>query len=829
MAWATAVAVFLVVLAGIVIGDTWLTRVLLALAFGLAVGLLGFLTWTTRRRITAVHDRLNARIKRVDRHASALESSLSGIAKIRDDRIPRTPLHRPTTPRVSVIVTTFNQSQFIEDALESVMAQTWDDFECVVVDARSTDRTLEKAFQKVNRDPRFSVVVLDENLGPSKARNAGLDRTRGEYVTFLDGDDFLYPKSLEERLYALTTETDRGWVAGSYCLWHSVPEDAPRASDPPELRRNRGDVTWFDAVTGAPFIVSAPLLRRDVLLAHGGFDNEVSSAEDALLWSSLMRAGWIVRCTNTVGVAYRQRRQSWYRRSRTIHSAKTEEIVRRNTQAVEEESVGPGPHKFGKSLGDLISDRVRFERTLIDIVGYVESDPTDVSLDVVGQQLEFVEPWMTRVVDVAKIVSKASIRLNRHTEGGLSVRSAELSSIVLSALSQILQIDPVSGAPLSRGDTYVRISQDTSNELGVELRTVTPSDLRPEAIEQGSVLLLPSAAYHLDEILPLASELKQRGLKSHILVSSMRWKNVSTGIREADDIPVATYDPKAFISHDEIVARSSAVVTMNDWGEDRPFVVKARESGVPGFAKVEGVQDFEDDDIDRVRLAYQSAEFILAQGDNDVRNTRPAAYLVGSSRLERIWRGPPTLAKSPRAVINLNFTYGVLNDARDRWLETAVAACELENIPFVVSLHPAERSAIADRYPVAEEPIRHELTNATVLISRFSTVPFEAMARGVPFIYHNPHGERVPTFSDPQGAFPISTSVHELRSGLRAVSNWVGTYRSQAENFFRAQVDIDANRPSEARTADIIASFVLGRPMAPDRPAIVTPSRHTTV
>ena len=100
--------------------------------------------------------------------------------------------------------------------------------------------------------------------------------------------------------------------------------------------------------------------------------------------------------------------------------------------------------------------------------------------------------------------------------------------------------------------------------------------------------------------------------------------------------------------------------------------------------------------------------------------------------------------------------------------------------------------------------MRHLLTEASALISRFSTVPFEAMARGVPFVYHNPHGERVPTFHDPNGAFEVTTSASELVHALGRTRAWQDDYRGRCAKFFLSQVDVAPSRPSAQRAAEAI-------------------------
>jgi hypothetical protein len=319
-----------------------------------------------------------------------------------------------------------------------------------------------------------------------------------------------------------------------------------------------------------------------------------------------------------------------------------------------------------------------------------------------------------------------------------------------------------------------------------------------------SVLLVPSASYHVDEVGPLGEELAQRGHKVAIGTRFGYWDGVSPALRRFD-LPVFAYREM-----DSWVDGLSLLLVLNDWGVNtKPLVERAAETGTLTIAKVEGAQDFDDLDVGRSRDAYRTSQVIFGQGLNDDEAlTGCDVRIVGSSRLEGIWNQPARRPPPAKAVINLNFTYGVLEEERDLWLSTAVEGCRSAGVPFVLSVHPAEKSDLGGEYPVADQPVRHLLTQSSVLISRFSTVPFEAMARGVPFVYHNPHKEKVGAFADPGGAFEISHDSRSLAVALAEASKWNSDYRNRAEAFLRRQVDIHPDRPSAVRAADVIDSLI---------------------
>ena len=277
---------------------------------------------------------------------------------------------------------------------------------------------------------------------------------------------------------------------------------------------------------------------------------------------------------------------------------------------------------------------------------------------------------------------------------------------------------------------------------------------QPWPVDDGTrpVLLLPGAAYHLAEIIPLAAELERRGIRARIAVGEAHWDRVRQGLVSY------TGDIYALPSPETAASAISALVTMKDWAGYRPYVEAAKDRGLPTFAKVEGAQDFDEIDTGQDFHPYRTADTILCQGENDVAALPGNRVIVGSTRLERLRRAPLRIPRQRQAIINLNFSYGVLTQCRTDFLETAIAACEAIGMPYVIPVHPAMKSYPRDP-AYSTIPIARLLENASVLISRFSTTPFEAMARGVPFIYHNPHGELVPTFQSPDGAFRITTTA----------------------------------------------------------------------
>ena len=106
-------------------------------------------------------------------------------------------------PVVSVLMTVYNRGKYIPAAIESVLAQTFKDFELIIVDDCSTDRSVDIARTYANKDSRIRVYVNEENLGDYPNRNKAASYAKGQYLKYVDADDIVYPHCLEVMVEAI--------------------------------------------------------------------------------------------------------------------------------------------------------------------------------------------------------------------------------------------------------------------------------------------------------------------------------------------------------------------------------------------------------------------------------------------------------------------------------------------------------------------------------------------------------------------------------------------------------------------------------------------------
>lgn len=112
-----------------------------------------------------------------------------------------------TPPKVTVLIPVYNREQYVATAIESILAQSFIDFELLLIDDGSTDGSVE-ILRCYTTDPRVRLVCNEHNLGIPKTRNRGIDLARGEYVAMLDSDDWAYPRRLEKQVAFLDRHRD---------------------------------------------------------------------------------------------------------------------------------------------------------------------------------------------------------------------------------------------------------------------------------------------------------------------------------------------------------------------------------------------------------------------------------------------------------------------------------------------------------------------------------------------------------------------------------------------------------------------------------------------
>jgi glycosyltransferase involved in cell wall biosynthesis len=189
------------------------------------------------------------------------------------------------SPAVSVVLPTYNRLQYLPQAVESVLAQTFTDLELIIADDGSDEPT--RAYLRTCEPlPRVRVMLLPRLGNPGAIRNIALREARGEYIAFLDSDDFWMPAKLELQLAALRASADCQWSYTEYIQINHAGESTNSRRSPHRVLRE-GHI--FEHLMKLRVGVATPtvMVRRELLDRAGGFDEQQGLHEDHQLWLRL--------------------------------------------------------------------------------------------------------------------------------------------------------------------------------------------------------------------------------------------------------------------------------------------------------------------------------------------------------------------------------------------------------------------------------------------------------------------------------------------------------------------------------------------------------------
>ena len=184
------------------------------------------------------------------------------------------------SPIVSVLLTAFNRERYVGPAIESVLAQTFTNFELIVVDDGSTDGTVDVVTRYLS-DPRVRLVQNARNLGQFTNRNYAASLAAGEYLKYHDSDDLMYPHCLSVLVAALSAEPTAAFAISAHTAWPGGP--APMLLTP----RLAYEREYF-GLGIANFGPAAALFRREAFNALGGFP-DAGPHSDELFWLAACR------------------------------------------------------------------------------------------------------------------------------------------------------------------------------------------------------------------------------------------------------------------------------------------------------------------------------------------------------------------------------------------------------------------------------------------------------------------------------------------------------------------------------------------------------------
>ena len=225
--------------------------------------------------------------------------------------------------RFSIIVPLYNKADYVRKALESVIAQTYKDFECIIVDDGSTDNSVAICEEFLSTHYTSHIthknirIISQPNSGVAKARNVGVENSHGQFVCFLDADDWWEPTWLEEMDELIKEYPEAGLYATNYVYYK--PGKTHVALD-----LDRGYMNYPEAYLHGemPVWTGAACMPRKVFDEMGGFPVGIKLGEDFLLWAKTAQHYKVAFCEKALAY-YNNDVPAHLRATRNLHAPET--------------------------------------------------------------------------------------------------------------------------------------------------------------------------------------------------------------------------------------------------------------------------------------------------------------------------------------------------------------------------------------------------------------------------------------------------------------------------------------------------------------------------
>ncbi|WP_462410919.1 glycosyltransferase family 2 protein [Neobacillus sp. Marseille-QA0830] len=202
---------------------------------------------------------------------------------------------------ISVVMAVFNGEQHLEEALNSILHQTYKDFEFIIVNDGSTDRT--KAILDSYTDPRLQVIHLEHNQGAANALNVGIRLASGKWIAIQDSDDVSLSTRLEEQLAFITENPD---FAGVGSLIECIPGESPISTERLQAETNGSNrlvhhqEIFDNRFYGCSLVHGSMLYSKEIYEKAGHYDPRYRIAYDYDLWLKMQEYGHLTKITRTL-------------------------------------------------------------------------------------------------------------------------------------------------------------------------------------------------------------------------------------------------------------------------------------------------------------------------------------------------------------------------------------------------------------------------------------------------------------------------------------------------------------------------------------------------
>jgi len=651
------------------------------------------------------------------------------------------------TPMISVIMSVFNGEKYLIEAVDSILCQTYSDFEFIIINDGSTDNT--KEILETYQEKRLVILNNLNNIGLTKSLNKALSVAKGKYIARIDADDISLPIRIEKQVNFLNEHPDIGLIGGMYKKIDTMGRVIEIITD---LPKEDLFIRWR-LLHKNSFIHSCIMFRRGLVERNGFYDIDFKFSQDYELWSRLINYTKVANISDII-TCQRVSKSNISNKYKKEQQNLALEVTKNNfnrlmgAEFVTAQEAQMLDNWFVKGTGEKIPSLYRnlCTKWVKTYFSFVKENWFDVTKN--KNIKEFI---IEKTIYGFKSFTQTPYLILLAPRLFLKYSRAEINKYGL--LSFLIKTAKYIFYKTSRLKKYIL------RNIKILVKKYYCYRVK-KIMDKIDFIFFPSNDTHVHWMIPI----KKRLENAMFFVPSLR--------NEKADYFLKNFGIK-FIKYIPGLMRSSnpkVLILGNDWGEEELKAIK--EISLCGGKSVviqEGCLDFHDDGIPRL----QNADFAFLQGPIMKKYLdRDNLVVTGNPKFEN----QPILSfpNENLVMINANFTYGIYEDVREKWVNDVVDSCKKNDLDFFISQHPRDKGVFPGNWPITHSnafKIEDQLSKSSIFVSRFSTVIYEAVCMGRYAIYYNPHGEPFKIFNeDKSGGILIARSKDELADYLKYFS-----------------------------------------------------------
>lgn len=746
---------------------------------------------------------------------------------------------------ISVIIPVYNTEKYLHKCISSAINQTFKNIEVIIVDDGSTDNSYRICQKYANQDKRI-VLLQQSNQGQGFARNKALLKANGEYIFFLDSDDYLELDAFE-LLYNEAINKNSDLVMFG---WEKIDEQtnttlfSSKNIDTSTINNKNEKIPYIFSEIG--FGACTALIKRDLIIDNYLFFPNVFH-EDMYIMPKIYYYAKNISYINKKLYFWLERKDSTTTTFTMKHAIGIGGLLIDWTNFLIKEKIYEQFYmdivkKFILCLNYIkIQTNMFSEKNekikILKYFTYIENNIDTNSIESISlnpnfifskninslyRHIQYLKKYKYKIAiygnglignliakelkdQIVVIVDKAKDSFSKYAKVCIpeELNNYKFDKLVICVLGREEEI--INSLDIEKDKIF------EFNFLNTSLLEIENSNklINIEDKKNYDVVFIPHKDYHFKTMALISKKLEKQNISSCILDITDYYRDERVR-KEALNFPnIELLDLSIFLREG---INYKLLVCMNDWDGMvvKPLIINAKKSNRKTLGIVEGINDFLDVDTNMRITPYQITEYLFLTGEHDkqfFKEKEKKCFTVGIPRLHNFLKEKPKFPKKPLVVINVNFSYGVLEDKREYWLNSVLEACKILNFEYIITQHP-EDSANLSKYNISKLDMYETIRQGSIVISRFGSIILEALAMGKPVVYHNPHNEKVLKFQEPMNAYSCSFDVQSLVEAIKYELSLKVDYRQRANDFLNHHCNINESKNSAKLCAKYIKEIL---------------------